>query len=129
MDAAIASATHAALGERACPPEDCGGIHSFGEIVAGLAARTFDTELRAWLPRGFNPARFDPAAVRFSDLARRLEYSGVSMLRRGMTPAGLEGHSRVAQNYSALPVIDTKQQIAVTISTARPRRVEMELGD
>ena len=34
-------------GKRACPPEDCGGIHSFGEIVAGLATKALDKDLRA----------------------------------------------------------------------------------
>lgn len=62
-------------GARACPPEDCGGVHRFSEIVAAIAAGTLDNETRAWLPRRYNPAQFDPAAVRFSDPARRLAYS------------------------------------------------------
>lgn len=76
-------------GERACPPEDCGGIHSFGKIVAGLATKTLDKDLRAWLPKGYNPARFDPAAVRFSDPARRLAYSWYGNAEAGDDPFGL----------------------------------------
>jgi len=59
-------------GARACPPEDCGGAHRFSEILAGIAAGNLDHDIRAWLPQGYDPARFDPAAVRFSDPARRL---------------------------------------------------------
>ena len=75
-------------GERACPPEDCGGIHAFGEIVAGLAARKLDKETRAWLPKGYDPARFEPSAVRFSDPARRLAYSWYGDAEGGDDPFG-----------------------------------------
>ncbi len=34
-------------GERACPPEDCGGVHAFAEIVTG----TMDEDTRRWLPQ------------------------------------------------------------------------------
>ncbi|MBF6614148.1 MAG: plasmid pRiA4b ORF-3 family protein [Chloroflexi bacterium] len=75
-------------GERACPPEDCGGIHAFGEIVADLAARKLDKETRAWLPKGYDPARFEPSAVRFSDPARRLAYSWYGDAEAGDDPFG-----------------------------------------
>jgi hypothetical protein len=58
-------------GARAGPPEDCGGVDGYTEIVAG----TMGDDTRAWLPPGYDPAHFDPAAVRFSDPARRLAYS------------------------------------------------------
>src|SRR5262245_40511777 len=58
-------------GARACPPEDCGGVYGFEEIVAG----DMDEDVRAWLSPGYDPAHFDPAAVRFDDPARRLAYS------------------------------------------------------
>lgn len=67
---------------RACPPEDCGGVHSFAEIVAG----TMDADTRAWLPQGYDPAHFDPAAVRFSDPARRLAYSWYGDSEAGDSP-------------------------------------------
>jgi hypothetical protein len=61
-------------GARACPPEDCGGIWGYQEIVA----RRIDRDTREWL-QGFYPgykvAHFDPNAVKFDDPAWRLAYS------------------------------------------------------
>jgi hypothetical protein len=37
-----------------------------------------DEDTRQWLPRGYNPARFEPAAVRFDDPAP----PGVLLVRR-----------------------------------------------
>jgi hypothetical protein len=58
-------------GARACPPEDCGGVFGYADIVSGI----MDKDTRAWLPPGYDPARFDPAAVRFDDPASRLAYA------------------------------------------------------
>lgn len=69
-------------GARACPPEDCGGVDSFAEIVTG----TLDDDTRAWLPPGYDPAHFDPAAVRFSDPTRRLAYSWYGNPEAGDAP-------------------------------------------
>jgi len=71
-------------GARACPPEDCGGVHAFAEIVAGR----MDDDTRRWLPRGYDPARFDPTAVRFDDPARRLAYSWYGDPDAGDAPHG-----------------------------------------
>jgi Plasmid pRiA4b ORF-3-like protein len=69
-------------GERACPPEDCGGVHAFAEIVAD----TMDEDTRRWLPHGYDPARFDPASVRFDDPARRLAFSWYGDAAAGDSP-------------------------------------------
>jgi pRiA4b ORF-3-like protein len=53
-------------GERAGPPEDCGGPHAYQEIVDTLAAhgrRGLPRELRSWLPENFDPAAFDVTAI------------------------------------------------------------------
>jgi hypothetical protein len=71
-------------GARACPPEDCGGVHRFAEIVAG----TIDEDTRRWLPRGYDVARFEPARVRFDDPARRLAYSWYGHEQKGVSPHG-----------------------------------------
>ena len=47
----------------------------FAAIVAGRRTGKLAKEIRAGLPPGYDPAHFDPGAVRFSDPARRLAYS------------------------------------------------------
>lgn len=56
-------------GERACPPEDVGGIPGYEEVAEWVRAgedrrHTFDNgltaaEMRAWLPDGWHPDLFD----------------------------------------------------------------------
>jgi hypothetical protein len=52
-------------GERACPPEDCGGVPGYANLLDGLRDRTHPEHrhMLAWAGRGFNPERFDLAAV------------------------------------------------------------------
>lgn len=50
-------------GQRACPPEDVGGLSGYDEVLAGLAGDDGgDPEWMAvqlaWLPEGFDPAEF-----------------------------------------------------------------------
>jgi len=52
-------------GARACPPEDCGGVGGYEELVAGVrrpqsaAAREF----REWLGRVYDPEELDLSAI------------------------------------------------------------------
>ena len=53
-------------GERAGPPEDCGGPHAYQSIVDILTRRGrrgLPAELRSWLPASFDPALFDVQAA------------------------------------------------------------------
>jgi hypothetical protein len=52
-------------GERACPHEDCGGAPGYANLLAVLRDRTHPEhrELLAWAGRGFDPERFNLAAV------------------------------------------------------------------
>lgn len=52
-------------GERACPPEDCGGAPGYANLLEVLRDRTHPEhrDMLAWAGRGFNPERFDLAAV------------------------------------------------------------------
>ena len=52
-------------GERACPPEDCGGVMGFADLIEALAdpAHPEHDELSAWAPKGYDPSRFDVAAT------------------------------------------------------------------
>lgn len=65
-DAALARCL---AGERACPPEDIGGVGTFQEVVAFHAAPGSEDleghllQVLEWLPDGYDPAAFDGAAV------------------------------------------------------------------
>jgi hypothetical protein len=53
-------------GERACPPEDAGGSHSYQEFLDDLAANPKRTEVRQflrWAGTDFDPSRFDRHAA------------------------------------------------------------------
>ena len=52
-------------GERAGPPEDCGGPYGYADLCAVLADPTHPDhrEMRAWAGKRFDPARFDLATT------------------------------------------------------------------
>ena len=75
-------------GARACPPEDCGGVTGYTDIVEGLTSGTLDEDTRTWLPEGYDPDRFDPSTARFSDPHRRLAYSWYGDANKGDDPFG-----------------------------------------
>jgi hypothetical protein len=61
-------------GARACPPEDCGGISGYQELVEAMRdpAHPEHEAMRDWLGGPWDPERFDPAEVRFEDAEERL---------------------------------------------------------
>lgn len=60
-------------GERACPPEDCGGLPGYMELVAALRdpSHPEHASMKEWAPDDFDPERFDPKGVEFSDPEKR----------------------------------------------------------
>jgi hypothetical protein len=52
-------------GKRACPPEDCGGIPGYAQLLRILKNPRHPEygELRQWAGRRFDPEGFDPEAV------------------------------------------------------------------
>ncbi len=48
-------------GERACPPEDCGGVWGYGELIEAIRDPKHERheELREWLGGPFDPEAFD----------------------------------------------------------------------
>ena len=60
-------------GERKCPPEDCGGPPGFVEFLTVIADPDHEEhhETLTWAGGSYDPADFDPAAVRFDDPRER----------------------------------------------------------
>ena len=66
-------------GERACPPEDCGGPDGYELMLGVIADPTHDEyeSTRTWLGGRFNPEAFDPAKVRFDNPRKRWDIAFV----------------------------------------------------
>ena len=62
-------------GERACPPEDCGGIWRYKELLAILQDPNHAEykETLEWVGKDFNPEYFDKDEINFEDPRKRLK--------------------------------------------------------
>jgi hypothetical protein len=60
-------------GARACPPEDCGGVYGYENVLTVIQDPTHEEHesMLEWLGGRFDPDRFDPKRVKFDDPARR----------------------------------------------------------
>jgi hypothetical protein len=60
-------------GERACPPEDVGGVPGFQEFLEAIEDPEHDEHaaMRQWAGGSYDPRRFDADKVRFDDPAKR----------------------------------------------------------
>ncbi len=61
-------------GERACPPEDCGGVGGYEDLMAVMRDPTHEeyASTRRWLGGGrFDPERFNAKTVKFDDPGKR----------------------------------------------------------
>jgi hypothetical protein len=60
-------------GERACPPEDCGGVPGYEELLQVIQdpSRDDHEEMLRWLGRRFEPDVFTPSKVKFDNPAKR----------------------------------------------------------
>ncbi|MCL5266550.1 MAG: plasmid pRiA4b ORF-3 family protein [Bacteroidetes bacterium] len=56
-------------GKMACPPEDCGGIYGYYDLLSALSDPKNEEheEMIEWLGRKIDPERFDPEAASFDD--------------------------------------------------------------
>ena len=66
-------------GERNCPPEDCGGVEGYEELLEILQDPSHENyeENWKWVEEGFDPEHFDPEEVVFSDPDERRKYAEV----------------------------------------------------
>ena len=60
-------------GRRACPPEDCGGIPGYQNMLQILADRTHEEykETLTWVGGSYDPDHFNPSQVRFDNPRKR----------------------------------------------------------
>jgi len=65
-------------GERACPPEDCGGTFGYEDLLGTIhdPANEEYEETMEWLGAEFDPEYFDPKEVVFSNPKQRLKTAG-----------------------------------------------------
>jgi hypothetical protein len=66
-------------GERACPPEDCGGIWGYQELLEIMKDPKNEEyeERMEWIGDDFDPESFSPDSVRFNDPKERLKMRGL----------------------------------------------------
>lgn len=62
-------------GKRACPPEDCGGVWGYEELLEIIKDPDHEEyeEMIEWVGEDFDPEHFDPKEVVFDDPDRRRE--------------------------------------------------------
>jgi len=62
-------------GERACPPEDCGGTWGYDEFLEAILnpAHEEHESMMVWSGGSYDPERFDPKKVRFDNPLKRWE--------------------------------------------------------
>jgi len=62
-------------GERACPPEDCGGVPGYENLLKILVDPDHDEHDTTvqWLGRVYKPDEFDPKMIRFENPKKRFE--------------------------------------------------------
>jgi len=60
-------------GKRACPPEDCGGIWGYEELLEAIKNPQHERheEMIEWVGEEFDPEHFDPKEVSFTDPQKR----------------------------------------------------------
>lgn len=64
-------------GARACPPEDCGGVQGYEELLTVILDPLnpeFDST-RTWLGGNFDPEAFDPTRVKFDNPRARWKFA------------------------------------------------------
>ena len=66
-DAAAATVAHCLYGARACPPEDCGGVWGYADLLKILKNRKHPEHrfMTEWLGRPFDAEAFDPTKTSF----------------------------------------------------------------
>ena len=90
MEAEGTFAPRCVAGERACPPEDCGGVWGYQDLVKALARPSRYREVREWLGDEWTPEAFDLEAAD-RRVARHMPQPG-HRRGRGRGRAGARAH-------------------------------------
>lgn len=64
-------------GERACPPEDVGGVPGFFDFISVISNPNHEEyeSMMAWAGGSYDPGQFDPQQVKFDSPAKRWNYA------------------------------------------------------
>jgi len=91
-DKAFAGAPTCLAGERACPPEDCGGIGGYARLLIILADRRHPEHrrMKEWMGGPFDPGAFDLAETN-----RRLWFLASRKARIARFEEGMKPNSRL----------------------------------
>jgi hypothetical protein len=95
------------LAERACPPEDCGGVWGYAELLEALGnpKHPEHAEMLEWIGGVFDPESADVAGInrRLAALQR-----GVGGRRRAQRPSGASGRGRAVRDVGASPIASAR---------------------
>ena len=67
-------------GKHACPPEDCGGVDGYYNVIEVLSDPDHDyyEDMRTWAGKDWDPKRFEPDKVRFDNPYKRWRHAFLS---------------------------------------------------
>lgn len=109
-------------GQRACPPEDCGGPPGYENLIEILRNPKHDEYqetaewLREWYGK-YDPERFDPAKVKFTNPQR---FAGPSPLDPRALAKGSISVSHLAQSYIPITPISASLFYAPFVAWPAP---------
>jgi hypothetical protein len=101
-------------GERACPPEDCGGPPGYAEFLRIIGDPTDGEhgEMLEWVGGSFEPERFDPSGVHFDD----------PRLRWRLAILGDEGVRGILERARETAVEPQRTETTVPVEPGRTKR-------
>jgi Plasmid pRiA4b ORF-3-like protein len=120
-------------GARACPPEDCGGVHGYEDLLTTTQDPAHEEYERIleWLGGRFDPDKFDPKRVKFDNPARRYKLAfekstGQSRRGRRTTKPGRRGRKRSRRSPASAADASTEPKTVAGRSEAESSRLSID---